>query len=119
MTRLLDVACGSGGPSLAIASAMTGCHMTGVDIEAAGIAEANHRAVGIRLPLPPPVVRQKEIGRGRDLLGRVIGFLVLVHPSGFETASAPGQLRQLPLVKPILKDDTTAPRWVGMCSVDL
>ena len=31
--RLLDVACGSGGPSLAIASAMTGCHVTGVDIE--------------------------------------------------------------------------------------
>ena len=48
-SRLLDVACGSGGPSLAIAFAMTSCHVTGVDIEAAGIAEANHRAVGMGL----------------------------------------------------------------------
>jgi SAM-dependent methyltransferase len=41
--RLLDVACGSGGPSLAIV-ASTGCRLTGVDIEPAGIAEAKQRA---------------------------------------------------------------------------
>jgi SAM-dependent methyltransferase len=38
--RVLDVACGSGGPALAIA-AQTGCRLTGVDIEATAIATAN------------------------------------------------------------------------------
>ena len=38
--HVLDVACGSGGPALAIAS-KTGCSLTGVDIEASGIATAN------------------------------------------------------------------------------
>jgi SAM-dependent methyltransferase len=41
--HLLDVACGSGGPSLA-AVVSTGCRLTGVDIEPEGVAEANHRA---------------------------------------------------------------------------
>ena len=38
-THFLDVACGSGGPALALA-AHTGCRLTGVDIEAAGITQA-------------------------------------------------------------------------------
>ena len=41
--HLLDVACGSGGPSLALA-ARTGCRITGLDIEAAGIAQAQAQA---------------------------------------------------------------------------
>ncbi len=41
--HLMDVACGSGGPALAV-SAVTGCRLTGVDIEQAAIAEAQERA---------------------------------------------------------------------------
>ena len=37
--RVLDVACGSGGPSLAMAD-RSGCHVTGIDIEPAAIAYA-------------------------------------------------------------------------------
>jgi len=37
--RLLDVACGSGGPSVAMAE-RSGCHVTGIDIEPAAIAYA-------------------------------------------------------------------------------
>jgi ubiquinone/menaquinone biosynthesis C-methylase UbiE len=47
--RFLDVACGSGGPSLETVRTVTGCRLTGVDIEAAGIAEANDRAVAMGL----------------------------------------------------------------------
>lgn len=38
-SRVLDVACGSGGPSLAMAE-RTGCHVTGIDLEPAAIAYA-------------------------------------------------------------------------------
>jgi SAM-dependent methyltransferase len=41
--RVLDVACGAGGPSLALVE-RTGCRLTGVDIEAAGIAYAQAEA---------------------------------------------------------------------------
>jgi SAM-dependent methyltransferase len=41
--RLLDVACGSGGPALLLARA-TGCHVTGVDREATGLANARRIA---------------------------------------------------------------------------
>jgi ubiquinone/menaquinone biosynthesis C-methylase UbiE len=47
-THFLDVACGSGGPSLALA-ARTGCRLTGVDIEAAGIAQADSLAEALGL----------------------------------------------------------------------
>ena len=48
--RFLDVACGSGGPSLAtVPHTVTGSHLTGVDIEAAGIAEADDQAVAMGL----------------------------------------------------------------------
>jgi ubiquinone/menaquinone biosynthesis C-methylase UbiE len=40
---VLDIACGSGGPSLALCSA-TGCRLTGVDIEEAAIEEAKQRS---------------------------------------------------------------------------
>ena len=42
-SRALDVACGGGGPSLALAD-RTGCRIVGVDIEAAGTAHANAMA---------------------------------------------------------------------------
>ena len=41
--HLLDVACGSGGPSLDLAE-RTGCRVTGLDIEPAGIAQAEAQA---------------------------------------------------------------------------
>lgn len=47
--RLLDVACGSGGPSIAIAAA-TGCRLTGVDIEEAAIEQAKILAEEAHLP---------------------------------------------------------------------
>jgi SAM-dependent methyltransferase len=46
--RLIDIACGSGGPSLAIA-ASTGCKLTGVDIEPHAIQEARQRSEGMQL----------------------------------------------------------------------
>jgi SAM-dependent methyltransferase len=36
-SRVLDIACGAGGPSMALVE-RTGCQLTGVDIEPAGIA---------------------------------------------------------------------------------
>jgi SAM-dependent methyltransferase len=42
-SRALDVACGSGGPSLALVE-RTGCHLTGLDSEAEGIAHAVSQA---------------------------------------------------------------------------
>lgn len=48
--KLLDVACGSGGPSIAIAAA-TGCRLTGVDIEEAAIGHAKALAATAHLPL--------------------------------------------------------------------
>jgi ubiquinone/menaquinone biosynthesis C-methylase UbiE len=47
-THLLDIACGSGGPALALA-ARTGCKLTGIDIEAAGIAQAKDLSVALGL----------------------------------------------------------------------
>jgi SAM-dependent methyltransferase len=41
--RLLDVCCGSGGPSLALAE-RTGCHVTGLDAEPVGVARARTAA---------------------------------------------------------------------------
>lgn len=41
--HLLDIACGSGGPSLALAE-RTGCRVTGLDLEPAGIAHAEVQA---------------------------------------------------------------------------
>ena len=42
-SRVLDVACGAGGPSLALVE-RTGCELTGLDAEAAGIAHAEAHA---------------------------------------------------------------------------
>jgi SAM-dependent methyltransferase len=42
-TRVLDVGCGAGGPSLALV-ARTSCFLTGLDAEAAGIAHAEEQA---------------------------------------------------------------------------
>jgi SAM-dependent methyltransferase len=42
-SRVLDVACGAGGPSLALVE-RTGCHLTGLDAEGAGIAHAEAQA---------------------------------------------------------------------------
>ena len=41
--RLLDVCCGSGGPSLALAE-RAGCHVTGLDVEPVGVARARTAA---------------------------------------------------------------------------
>ena len=42
-SRLLDVACGSGGPTLRLAR-LCGCHVTGIDLQAEGIAAAKAAA---------------------------------------------------------------------------
>ena len=42
--RVLDIACGSGGPALRIAE-LTGCHVHGIDRHGDGIAQANAMAV--------------------------------------------------------------------------
>jgi SAM-dependent methyltransferase len=47
-TNVLDVACGSGGPTLDLAK-RTGCRLTGVDIEQEGIAQARRAAVERKL----------------------------------------------------------------------
>jgi SAM-dependent methyltransferase len=47
-SHLLDIACGSGGPSLAVVSS-TGCRLTGLDIEPEGVAEARYRAAAMGL----------------------------------------------------------------------
>jgi len=47
-SHVLDIACGSGGPSLALSSS-TGCRLTGTDIEAAAIEEAQRRSKAARL----------------------------------------------------------------------
>ena len=43
-SHVLDIACGAGGPSLALVQ-RTGCRLTGIDIEAAGIAQAQAQAI--------------------------------------------------------------------------
>jgi SAM-dependent methyltransferase len=47
-SRLLDIACGAGGPSLDLVR-RTGCHVTGLDIEPAGIAQAQARSEALGL----------------------------------------------------------------------
>lgn len=47
-SHLIDIACGSGGPSLAIAAA-TGCRLTAVDIEPGAIKEAGQRSIAMGL----------------------------------------------------------------------
>jgi SAM-dependent methyltransferase len=47
-SHLIDLACGSGGPSLAIAAA-TGCRLTAVDIEPGAIKEAGQRSITMGL----------------------------------------------------------------------
>src|SRR6516165_4131386 len=42
-SHVLDVACGSGGPSLALIE-RTGCRLTGVDLDEAGIVHARSQA---------------------------------------------------------------------------
>jgi hypothetical protein len=50
-SRILDVACGAGGPSLALVE-RTGCRLIGLDVEAAGIA---YQAIPwLRILLSPP-----------------------------------------------------------------
>jgi ubiquinone/menaquinone biosynthesis C-methylase UbiE len=46
--RLVDIACGSGGPSLAIA-ASTGCDLVGIDVEPHAIEEARQRSAAMAL----------------------------------------------------------------------
>ena len=72
--RLLDIACGSGGPTLDLAE-RTGCRVVGLDVEPAGIARAHEaaaaRGLGSRAefraadcggPLPfPETLNFKEI----------------------------------------------------------
>jgi 2-polyprenyl-3-methyl-5-hydroxy-6-metoxy-1,4-benzoquinol methylase len=48
-SRFVDVACGSGGPSLAVLSAVDGCSVTGIDLEEAAVAEAKQRAAAAGL----------------------------------------------------------------------
>src|SRR5215468_4963184 len=43
-SRLLDIACGAGGPAMRAAE-LTGCEITGVDLHEKAIAAANHGAV--------------------------------------------------------------------------
>jgi cyclopropane fatty-acyl-phospholipid synthase-like methyltransferase len=43
-SRVLDIACGAGGPSLALVR-QTRCHLTGLDVEADGIAQAQAEAL--------------------------------------------------------------------------
>jgi methylase of polypeptide subunit release factors len=43
-SHVLDVCCGSGGPSLALMQ-RTGCRLTGIDRESAGIAHAQAQAL--------------------------------------------------------------------------
>ncbi|MBL8895337.1 MAG: class I SAM-dependent methyltransferase [Rhizobiales bacterium] len=45
---VIDIACGSGGPSLALAKA-TGCSLVGVDIEQTGIEEARRNSIASEL----------------------------------------------------------------------
>jgi SAM-dependent methyltransferase len=57
---LLDVACGSGGPSLDLAE-RTGCAVTGLDAEAAGVAHARS-AAGQRGLAPRATFAQQDCG---------------------------------------------------------
>jgi len=43
-SHVLDIACGAGGPSLALVQ-RTGCRLTGIDVEVAGIAQAEAQAL--------------------------------------------------------------------------
>jgi ubiquinone/menaquinone biosynthesis C-methylase UbiE len=98
--RLLDIACGSGGPSLDFV-ARTDCHVTGVDIEPEGIAQAVERALAMRLesrtdftvancdaPLPYPdaefdmVVCIDAVIHLRDRLTTLRDWFRLLRPGG-------------------------------------
>lgn len=53
--RLLDIACGPGGPAIAIAAA-TGCWLTGVDVEEAAIEQAKSLAAAGQLRVSPTFI---------------------------------------------------------------
>lgn len=98
--HLLDVGCGSGGPSLALAE-RTGCAVTGLDIEAAAIAHAQSVAssrdlsaratflaldCGGRLPFRDgvfgAVLSVDAINHLPDRQGTLVEWARLLHPGG-------------------------------------
>ena len=99
-TRLLDIACGSGGPTLDLAE-RTGCRVVGLDVEPAGIARAQEaaaaRGLGSRAefraadcggPLPFPdaafdaVLCVDAINHLPDRLGVLREWARLLRPGG-------------------------------------
>jgi SAM-dependent methyltransferase len=69
-SRVLDVACGAGGPSLALVQQF-GCFLTGVDIEPEGVshgnAEAKKRGLAERASFCCPRLRWELAVRGQQL----------------------------------------------------
>ena len=105
--RLLDVACGSGGPTLRIA-ARTGCDVHGIDVEANGIAAADEmaQARGLAeratfsvmnasepLSFPPgsfdAIVCIDAISHFRDRLAVLADWARLLKPGGYAVFTDP------------------------------